>query len=62
MVREEENAGYQHFLLFPLCFFLRVVESQGCLVTCIQQATWPITVRMFSNTIKKKIKGNTENK
>ena len=31
-----ENAGYQHFLLFPQCFqksfSLQVVESQDCVV------------------------------
>ena len=30
------NAGYQHFILFPQCFqkvfFLRVVESQDCVI------------------------------
>ena len=31
-----ENAGYQHFLLFPQCFqkgyFLRVVKNRDCVV------------------------------
>ena len=31
-----ENAGYQHFLLFPKCFqkppFFRVVKSRDCVV------------------------------
>ena len=46
-VGKEENAGYQHFLLFPLCFqcfpkpsslgslktlFFWVVKSQDCVV------------------------------
>ena len=36
IVGEGENAGYQHFLLFPQCFqkgfYLGVVESQDCAV------------------------------
>ena len=35
IVGKGENAGYQHFLLFPRCFqtfLLRVVESQDCVV------------------------------
>ena len=35
-VGKEENAGYQHFLLFPQCFpssiFFRVVKSRDCVV------------------------------
>ena len=35
-VGKGENAGYQHFLLFPHCFqkasFLKGVKSQGCVV------------------------------
>ena len=27
-----ENAGYQHFLLFPQCCFSRVIKIAGCLV------------------------------
>ena len=37
IVGKEENAGYQHFLLFPQCFqkpsFIRVVKSQDSVVT-----------------------------
>ena len=33
-VGKGENAGYQHFLLFPQCFqkafFFRIVKTQGC--------------------------------
>ena len=37
IVGKEENAGYQHFLLFPQCFqkgifFFRVVKSWDCVV------------------------------
>ena len=37
IVGKEENAGYQHFLLFLQCFqealsFFRVVKSQDCVV------------------------------
>ena len=36
IVRKEENAGYQHFLLFPQCFqtglFIRVVKNWDCVV------------------------------
>ena len=36
IVGKGENAGYQHFLLFPQCFlrglFLRVVKSRDCVV------------------------------
>ena len=37
IVGKEENAGYQHFLLFPQCFQLdvfysRSVKSQDCVV------------------------------
>ena len=36
IVGKGENAGYQHFLLFPQCFqkvfFLRVVKSRDCAV------------------------------
>ena len=36
IVRRGENAGYQHFLLFPQCFqkafLLRVVKSLDCVV------------------------------
>ena len=36
IVGKGENAGYQHFLLFPQCFqkasFLGVVKSQDCVV------------------------------
>ena len=36
MVGKGENAGYQHFLLFPLCFqkasFFRVMKSGDCMV------------------------------
>ena len=35
IVRKGENAGYQHFLLFPQCFqkaFFKVVKSWDCLV------------------------------
>ena len=36
IVGKGENAGYQHFLLFPQCFskdfLLRVVKSQNCVV------------------------------
>ena len=35
IVGKEENAGYQHFLLFPKCFqtlvFLDVVKTMDCL-------------------------------
>ena len=38
IVGKGENAGYQHFLLFPQCFpkalFHRVVESRDCVVEC----------------------------
>ena len=34
IVEKGENAGYQHFLLFPQCFqksfFLKVVKSRDC--------------------------------
>ena len=33
IVGKGENAGYQHFVFFPLCFhkaFLRVIESRNC--------------------------------
>ena len=37
IVGKEENAGYQHFLLFPQCFpkafFLQCVKSRHCMVT-----------------------------
>ena len=36
IVGKGENAGYQHFLLFPQCFqkafLLRVVKSRDCVV------------------------------
>ena len=36
IVRKGENAGFQHFLLFPQCFqkalYFRVVKSQNCVV------------------------------
>ena len=36
IVGKGENAGYQHFLLFPQCFqkapFFRVVKSRDCVV------------------------------
>ena len=35
IVRKGENAGYQHFLLFPQCFqkvSLRVIKSRDCVV------------------------------
>ena len=36
IVGKGENAGYQHFLLFPQCFqkasFLGVVKSRDCVV------------------------------
>ena len=36
IVEKEENAGYQHFLLFPQCFqkvfFLQCVKSRHCVV------------------------------
>ena len=36
IVGKEENAGYQHFLLFPQCFpkgfFFRVVKIRDCVV------------------------------
>ena len=36
MVGKGENAGFQHFLLFPLCFqkasFFGVVKSRNCVV------------------------------
>ena len=36
LVEKEENAGYQHFLLFPQCFpkpsSLGVVKSPDCMV------------------------------
>ena len=36
IVGEGENAGYQHFLLFPHCFqkasFFRVIKSRDCVV------------------------------
>ena len=36
IVRKGENAGYQHFLLFPQCFqkasFFKVVKSPDCVV------------------------------
>ena len=36
IVGKEENAGYQHFLLFPQCFqkafFLQCVKSRHCVV------------------------------
>ena len=44
IVGNGENAGYQHFLLFPQCFhkafILRVVKSQNCVVNgylCVSQ-------------------------
>ena len=32
IVGKGENAGYQHFLLFPLCFQKAVVKSLDCVV------------------------------
>ena len=32
IVGKGENAGYQHFLVFPQCFFKGFVVSQDCVV------------------------------
>ena len=37
IVGKRENAGYQHFLLFPKCFqtvLVRVVKTRDCVVKC----------------------------
>ena len=42
MTGQEENAGYQHFLLFPTMFskgfFLTVIKSRDCLVKLLNWA------------------------
>ena len=60
IVGKEENAGYQHFLLFPryfqTAFFLKVVKSRNCVVKgclawgfCSKWLTLSQTILTFNN-------------
>ena len=51
IVEKRENAGYQHFLLFPQCFqkpfFSKVVKVRDCIVKC---SGWSLKFQHFSYT------------
>ena len=60
-VEKGENAGYQHFLLFPQCFqkafFLRVVKSRDCVVKGLRAySSWALKVVSMGLDIISKIK------